>query len=211
MATTLKIYLVNMADDLGGSFSAGHRKTCGEKLKARFDAIIRGVGKYSEVAVTWDGKSNDPTDFDFVCYVLTSHSSSIAIGKAPEGSQLGASGSTVYSVKDKAVVSEVYLRQIVQGGIRDGGATAEREKMVAHCILHELAHNLLDATTPEVLDVHKVKDGVICRDWTSKPLQTSEAPSEADNVAFRTGFGRRSKGIKQYTAHMPAPPPPKTP
>lgn len=203
MAATLKVYLVNKADDLSGKFDANHRKTCGETLKAYFEAIIRGVAKYDAVSVVWDGKAKDPTAFDFVCYLLTSAKSSIVATKATKDLTLGRSGSTLLSEADKAVVSEVYLREIVQAGDERANPTANREIVVANCILHELAHDLLDATTPMVLDVHKVKDGVICRETGDKPLGEKDAPSPADNAAFQTGFTRRTAGIKQYTGDMP--------
>lgn len=204
MAATLKVYLVNKAGDLSGRFDDSHRKTCGEKLKAYFDAIIPSVAKYNAVSVTWEGKAGDPTTSDFVCYLLTSAADSIVATKATGDITLGVSGSTMLSVADKAVVSEVYLRQIVQGGDQRGNATTNRETVVANCILHELAHNLLDATTPNVLDVHKVKDGVICRETDQKPLTGTDAPGSADNTSFQTGFTRRTAGIKQYTGGMPS-------
>ncbi len=204
MPQTLKVYLVNKAGDLSGRFDASHRKRCGEILKAHFDAIIKGVAKYDAAEVVWDGTRSAPTAFDFVCYLLTSAADSIAATKATADVTLGVSGSTLYSTADRAVVSEVYLRQIVQGGDPRGNATTNREAVVANCVLHELAHNLLDATTPHVLDVHKVKDGVICREPETNPLTGTDAPSEADNKAFRTGFGRRSLGVKQHAGGMPA-------
>jgi hypothetical protein len=202
MAATLKVYLVNQAGDLSGRFEDSHRKACADKLKAYFDAIISGVGKYDAVSVTWTGKAADPTAFDFVCYVLTSAKGSIVATKATGDVTLGVSGSTLLSVADKAVVSEIYLQQIVQKGDPRANATANREIVVANCILHELAHNLLDATRPEVLDVHKVKGGVICRETGDKALGENDSPSNEDNAAFRTGFGRRTAGVKQYTGGM---------
>ena len=92
----------------------------------------------------------------------------------------------------------------MQAGDPRGNATTNRETLVANCILHELAHNLLDATTPIVLDVHKVKDGVICRETGDRPLTGTEAPVAADNAAFQTGFSRRSAGVKQFAGGMPA-------
>jgi hypothetical protein len=200
---TLKVYLVNKAGDLSGRFDGGHRKACGDKLKAYFDAIIPGVAKYDSVAVTWEGKAADVTTFDFVCYVLTSALDSIVATKATGDLTLGVSGSTMLSAVDKAVISEVYLRQIVQNGDPRANATTNRETLVANCILHELAHNLLDATAPHVLNVHKVKDGVICRETDGKPLTGTDAPGTADNTAFQTGFSRRTGGIKQFTGSMP--------
>ncbi|HEY4250086.1 MAG TPA: hypothetical protein VGM87_02745 [Roseomonas sp.] len=199
---TLTIYLVNKAGDLSGRFDASHRKACGDKLKAYFDATITGVAKYTAAAVVWDGAASAPTATDFVCYLLTSPADSIVATKGTGTITLGPSGSTLLSVTDKAVVSEVYLRQIVQGGDPRANATTNRETLVANCIMHELAHNLLDATTPHILDVHKLKDGVICRDTDGNALTGTDAPGAADNTAFQTGFNRRAAGVKQYTGAM---------
>lgn len=203
MPQTLRIYLVNRAGDLSGRFDGDSRRTCGETLQGYFTETIRGVAKYDQVSVVWDGTAAAPVAGDLVCYLLTTASDSIAAAKATGDITLGVSGSTLLSVADKAVISEVYLRQIVQNGDPRGNATTNRESLVANCILHELAHNLLDATTPRVLDVHKVKDGVICRETGDKALSGTERPSAADVAAFQSGFTRRAAGVKQYTGGMP--------
>ncbi|MDB5374243.1 MAG: hypothetical protein JWP04_2885 [Belnapia sp.] len=203
MPQALKIFLVNKAGELSGHFVAASRKACGDRLKGYFEATIRGVARYDTVSIIWDGKASDPVAGDFVCYLLTAPADSIAATKATGDVTLGASGSTLLSLADKAVISEVYLRAIVQGGDPRGNDTTNKEALVANCILHELAHNLLDATTPNVLDVHKVKDGVICRETGDRPLQGTDQPGPADNAAFQAGFTRRAAGVKQYTSGMP--------
>jgi hypothetical protein len=203
MAQTLKVFLVNQAGDLSGRFDESHRKTCAATLKTYFEAIIKGVARYDAVEVKWDGKQADPTAFDFVCYMLTSQKDSILAQKGAPG-ELGYSGTTGLTTADKLMISEVYLRQIVQGGDPRGMATIYRETLVANVVLHELGHNLLDASTPIVQDVHKLKGGVILRDTDKKALTANDEPNETDNAAFRTGFGRRSAGVKQYAADMPA-------
>lgn len=203
MAQTLTIYLVNQAGDLSGRFEEAHRRTCAATLKACFEAVIRGVARYDAVEVKYDGRQADPGAFDFVCYLLTSQKGSI-IARKGSGGTLGPSGSTMLAATDRTMISEVYLQEIVQGGDPRGMATANRETLVANCIMHELGHNLLDAGTPVVIDVHKLKGGRILRDTDSLPLTGTDAPNETDNASFRTGFGRRSAGVKQYTAEMPA-------
>lgn len=202
MPQTLKIYLVNKAGDLRGSFDGDARKTCGETLQGYFAQTIRGVAKYDQVSVIWDGPSSAPVAGDLVCYLLTTASDSIAATKATGDITLGVSGSTLLSVADKAVISEVYMRQIVQNGDPRGNTTTNKESLVANCIMHELAHNLLDATSPQVLDVHKVKDGVICRETGDRALSGTETPAAADIAAFQAGFTRRAGGVKQYTGAM---------
>lgn len=203
MAQTLTIYLVNQAGDLSGRFDANHRATCAATLKTYFEAVIKGVARYDAVAVKFDGKQGDPGAFDFVCYLLTSQKGSI-VAKKGSGGSLGPSGSTMLSDADKTMISEVYLQQIVQNGDPRGNATANRETLVANCVMHELGHNLLDASNPIVTDVHKMKGGKILRDTDSSALTGTDAPNETDNGAFRTGFGRRAQGVKQYTGDMPA-------
>jgi hypothetical protein len=202
MAQTLNVFLVNQAGDLSGRFDDSHRKTCAATLKTYFDAIIKSVARYNAVDVKWDGKQGDPTAFDFVCYVLTSQKGSI-VAKKGSGGSLGISGSTMLATADKTMISEVYLQQIVQNGDPRGNATANRETLVANCILHELAHNLLDASTPIVTDVHKLQKGVILRDTDTRPLTGTDAPNEVDNGAVRGGFGRRTSGVKQFVGEMP--------
>jgi hypothetical protein len=203
MAQTLNVFLVNLADNLSGRFDDSHRKTCAATLKSYFEEIIKSVARYNAVDVKWDGKQADPTAFDFVCYLLTSQKGSI-VAKKGSGGTLGISGSTMASAADKTMVSEVYLQQIVQNGDPRGMATTNRETLVANCILHELAHNLLDASAPVVVDVHKLKKGVILRDTDDSALSGTDAPNEVDRGAVRTGFGRRTAGIKQYVGDMPA-------
>ncbi|WP_426954721.1 hypothetical protein [Muricoccus radiodurans] len=202
MAQTLNVYLVNKAGDLSGRFEEAHRKTCADTLKTYLEATLGGVAKYDKAAVTWFSGTTAPTDADFVCYLLTSASDSIVATKATKDITLGLSGSTMLSVADKAVVCEVYMRQIVQGGDQRANATTNRETAVANCILHELAHNLCDATTPVVVDIHKVKGGVICREPDGNPLKGTESPNAVDNTTFQTGFNRRVGGVKQYTGAM---------
>lgn len=203
MAQTLNIYLVNQAGDLSGRFEEAHRRTCAATLKTYFEAVIKGVSRYNAVEVKFDGRQGDPGPFDFVCYLLTSTRGSI-VAKKGAGGMLGISGSTMLSQADRAMISEVYLQEIVQGGDPRGMATANRETLVANIIMHELGHNLLDASNPVVQDLHKMKGGSVLRDTDTRPLTGSDAPNELDNRTFRTGFSRRINGVKQYTGDMPA-------
>ncbi len=198
---TLNVYLVNKHSGYS-MFEDSHRTACAAKLTEYFKEIINGSARYDAVAVSWTGKKADPTAFDFVCYVLTSQADSIAKDKA-DGASLGPSGSTVQA-SDKTILSEVYLRQIVQGGDPRALATADREILVANCILHELGHNLLDAGTPVLTDVHKLQGGVILRDTDSNALKSSDRPNAVDKTSFVNGFGRRVQGVKQYVDAMPA-------
>lgn len=205
MAQKLKIYLVNQAGDLSGRFEEAHRKKCGEILKGYFEGAIKTVSRYDGVEVSWTGKQADPTAFDFVCYLETTQKGSIVAKKSSATGGLGLSGTTAPdNSADKAVISEVYLRQIVQNGEERGNATADREALVANCIFHELAHNLLDAKAVVITDVHKLQKGVILRDTDKKALSGSESPNEVDYAAVRNGFNRRTNGVKQYTAEMPS-------
>lgn len=204
MASTLKVYLVNMASDLAGRFDAARQKECSDLLAGYFQAIVRGAPRYNGAAVVWDGKQADPTPFDFVCYLLTSHDRSIIARRATDDVTLGPSGSTLYLPAQRAVISEVYLRAAVQGGDPRGNATPDAGALVANIVLHELGHNLLDASRPMVRDVHRMQGGKILRDTDTHPLRASDRPNEADNGAFREGFTRRPQGVAQYTGDMPA-------
>lgn len=204
MAETLTIHLVNKAGDLSGRFDASHLATAAAKLKAWTETIILSVPAFGTVAVRTDSKQGDVKARDLVCYLLTSAADSIVAQRATEDLTLGVSGSTMMGAADKAVVSEVYLRQIVQGGDPRGNATTNREQLVAGCILHELIHNISDATTPIVTDVHKVKGGVICRELDGNPLTGTEAPNEVDNKVAATALTRRAAGVKQHAGAMPA-------
>ncbi|MBP0466986.1 hypothetical protein J5Y09_23865 [Roseomonas sp. PWR1] len=204
MAETLTIHLVNKAGDLRGRFEASHLATTAALLKGWFETVILSVPAFSAVAVRTDTKQGDVKARDLVCYLLTSAEDSIVAKRATEDITLGVSGSTMMGAADKAVVSEVYMRQIVQKGDPRANATTNREQLVAGCILHELIHNISDATTPVVTDVHKVKDGVICRELDGNPLTGTEAPNEVDNKVAATALTRRATGVKQHASAMPA-------
>jgi hypothetical protein len=204
MAETLTIHLVNQAGDLRGHFDASHLATAAAKLKGWVETVILSVPAFDAVAVRTDTKQGDVKARDLVCYLLTSAANSIVAQRATKDITLGVSGSTMMGAADKAVVSEVYLRQIVQGGDERANATTNREQLVAGCILHELIHNISDATTPIVTDVHKVKGGVICRELDSNPLKGTEAPNEVDTKVASTALTRRTTGVKQHVGPMPA-------
>jgi hypothetical protein len=202
-ATTLTVYLVNQAADLGGFFDASHRTTCATLLEGFFKDVIKSCAqKYNAVSVKWDGKKGDPTATDLVCYVLKSTKGSI-VDKKGSGGILGLSGSTAQATVDNSLISEVYLQQIVQNGLEGGNATTNRENAVAACIFHELAHNILDASTPLITDVHKMTGGVVLRDTGPKPLTPTEVPNDVDKAKFANGFVRRTAGVKQYVDEMP--------
>jgi hypothetical protein len=202
-ATTLTVYLVNKADDFGGLFDATHRAKAATILEGFFKDVIKLCAtRYNAVDVKWDGKKGDPTVNDLVCYVLTSSGSSIVSGKGSVGS-LGPSGTSGLATVDKSVISEIYLRQVVQGGDPRGGATGNRENAVAAICYHELAHNILDVSTPLITDVHKMTGGTVLRDTDAKPLADNETPNAKDNTTFANGFTRRSAGVKQYVDDMP--------
>jgi len=206
MAQTLNVYLINKAGDLKGLFKDDARKSSAALLKTFFEATIKGSTKYNAVAVTWDGKKSQPVLGDFVCYVLTTGSDSVVAQHATGDSiTLGPSGTTMMDPVSKGVISEVYMRSIVQGGDERALATANKENAVAACIFHELGHNLLDATTPVITNVHKMTnaDG-LPRDTDTSRLKPDETPNAADNTAFLNGYGRRGAGVKQFTDDMPA-------
>lgn len=203
-AATLTVHVVNKAGDLSGRFDANHLKTCCSTLQKYFEDVIKPVAAYNAVSVRSDTKQGDVKGGDLVCYLLTTPSDSIVATRATTDITLGVSGSTMLGSADKAVVSEVYMRQIVQGGDPRANATTNRETLVANCILHELAHNLCDATTPVVKDIHKVQKGVICRETDSSPLSGTDAPNSVDNEVIASGLSRRTGGVKQYAGGMPA-------
>lgn len=204
MAETLTIHLVNKAGDLRGHFDASHLATAAAKLKGWVETVILSVPAFNAVSVRTDTKQGDVKPRDLVCYLLTSAADSIVAQRATTDITLGVSGSTMMGAADKAVVSEVYLRQIVQNGDPRGNATTNREQLVAGCILHELIHNISDATAPIVQDVHKVKGGVICRELDGNPLKGTETPNDVDNKVASTALTRRATGVKQHVGPMPA-------
>lgn len=207
MPETLTVHLVNKAGDLSGHFTAEHLKTAQGKLKAYFEEIIKPVATYNAVEVKTDSKQGDVQAKHLVCYLVPKPDDSIVAKRATKDITLGVSGSTMMGDADKAVVSEVYLRTVVLGSDpRARNATTNREQLVANVVLHELIHNLCDATTPIVKDVHKVQDGVICRETDSKPLSGTDAPNAVDNATAAAALNSplRAKGVKQYTGDMPS-------
>lgn len=205
MPQTLNVFLVNKAGDLRDLFKDDARKAAAALLKGFYEDTIKGSTKYNAVAVTWDGRKSQPVLGDFVCYVLVSADDSVIAQHATGDITLGPSGSTMMETVSRGVISEVYLRSIVQGGDPRGLATANKENAVAACIFHELGHNLLDATMPNVTNVHGMTnpDGIL-RDTDKSRLRPNETPNATDNTAFSTGYGRRGAGVKQFTDDMPA-------
>lgn len=204
MAGTLTVYLVNKAGDLEGMFDETKRRACAAALQSCFSTIINGVAAFGGVSVTWEGKVGQPKPRNFVCYLLTTAKESIAASKANGDVTLGPAGSTLFSTAEQAVICEVYMRQVVQGGVQRGNAMPDAEWVVANCILHELGHALLDAKPPIVAEVHRLKGGSILRDTDGRPLTERDRPSDADYRAFQTGFGRPGAGAKPYAGAMPA-------
>ncbi len=116
---------------------------------------------------------------------------SIVAARATKEPTPGFSGSTMFSPAEQAVACEIYMRRIVQGGIKRGSPSPDAEWVVANCIVHEPAHALLKAKPPTLAEGHKLKDGTIRSDAGSKPLTKRDrppvpavAPSEQASAAW---------------------------
>lgn len=86
-------------------------------------------------------KQSDVKPRNLAGYMPTSAETIIVAQRASRDITLRVSGSTMMGAAHKAVVSDVYMRRIVQKGDQRANATTNREQLVAGGILHEPTHN----------------------------------------------------------------------
>ena len=198
MAAVLKLFLVQKFDPVSDGFGDAFKTSAGKTLVEYFTRAIGGTS-FSSVELTWTGKASEVTRNDLVCYcVPTVKQSVIAASGLPFGGSLGGSGTT--GALGSGVVSEVYMLAL-RGNDPRAGFDPKRDTLLANIVLHELMHNLLDATKPALVNVHAVPGGTIGVDTDTTPINSNMSPSVGDIGAIKKGLMRKSS-IAQYTAAM---------
>ena len=184
--SVLQVYLVPKVRN-GPTFGEGTMYVTGLYLTEYLDKACKGTD-FDHSDFHWEGSGSQVRDTDLVCYVLESSFNSIVANHGAQG-DLGGGGSTGWSTRSHAMISEVYW------GTVDGDANTGR--LLANLIFHELMHNKLDAHPTDWLiqDVHKISGGRVSK----VPVSSSSKPSAEDIEAMRKGLKQR---VKQYTGGM---------
>jgi len=172
----------------GPDWGEGTMYVTGLYLKEYFDQVVAGVPAFDASDFHWEATAGQVTDRDLVCYLLRSPSRSI-VQRRGGGGDVGAGGSTAWSTRDHAMISEVYWEAIE--GDRN------KARLLANLIFHEWMHNKLDAhpSSRVLADVHLIPNGRLSR----TPVNSSMTPSAADIAQMRRGIDRR---IAQYTREL---------
>ena len=181
---TLQLYLIPRFDRGFYDFGEGDMYVTGIYLTEYFNSVCSGVSGFEGSDYHWEGAASNVRDTDLVCYVLANQGRSIA-ARHSDGT-LGDGGSTVWSTRAHAMITEVYMTAV------EGDAS--RSRLLANLIFHEFMHNKLDShPSRSVLpDVHAIRDGRL----SHVPVNSSMRPSDADVAAMRRGI---PVAIPQYT------------
>lgn len=181
---TIQLYLIPRFSRTFFNFGEGSMYEVGTMLRDYFNTICSGVRGFDGSDFHWEGDASAVTDTDLVCYVLADRSRSIV--RRHSSDPLGPGGSTVWSTRSHAMISEVYLASA------DGDRS--RSRLLANLILHEWMHNKLDAHPSRAVlrDVHSIRGGTV----SHLPVNSSMRPSAADVRAMRRGIPLH---ISQYT------------
>jgi hypothetical protein len=182
---TLQVYLIPRFSTSYFDFGEGAMYVTGLYLKEYLDQVCANLSGFSGSDFHWEvGSASAIQDTDLVCYVLRDAAASIVQKHTSDA--LGAGGSTVWSTRSHAMISEVYMTAI------EGDAS--RYRLLANLVFHELMHNKLDAhpSLAVLSDVHAISGGSVSK----VPVNSSKRPSKADIAKMRLGVPKK---IKQYT------------
>lgn len=178
----LRLLLVPKFDLSDDDFGEGSGYAMGNTLKGYFTSCIQTT-KFTSVDFWYDADAKSVTSDDLVCYLVFKPSRSVVQARGCTEA-LGAGGTTWWSVRDNAMISEVYF-EATRGD-------ANRTTLLANLIYHEWMHNRLDAGMHEYQDVHATPRGVLT---TGGPISGRMAPNAVDITAMRRGLHHP---IKQY-------------
>jgi hypothetical protein len=135
-----------------------------------FNAVIKGTKVLDSCDYYFDALPSSIGERDLVCHLLAKQSRSIVANHTSNA--LGPGGSTFFSSKSKAVISEIYMTAV------DGDANKSR--LLANLIIHELMHNKIDARSSQDI-VHRIVGGRVSKG----NINASSTPSAADIAAMR--------------------------
>jgi hypothetical protein len=184
----LRINLVSRVSR-GEHWGEGSMYQVGTSLREYFNSVCAGYPGFEGSDFTWEANSSAVGDLDVVCYLVSRPFNSIARNHTSQ--PLGVAGTTVWSTRSRAMISEVYM-SAVEGD-------RARNRLLANLIFHELMHNKLDAHPDRYVvdDIHVIQGGSI----SHVPVNSSAHPSSSDLAQMRRGLGVQ---IPQYTRLIPA-------
>jgi hypothetical protein len=166
----LKIWMPEHSGVRGPYFGEGDLYMVGIYVMEFFNAVIKGTKVLDSCDYYFDALPSSIGERDLVCHLLAKQSRSIVANHTSNA--LGPGGSTFFSSKSKAVISEIYMTAV------DGDANKSR--LLANLIIHELMHNKIDARSSQDI-VHRIVGGRVSKG----NINASSTPSAADIAAMR--------------------------
>lgn len=179
-------FMQNYSDD---DFPAAAATKMSEYLVKCITPSIKST-KYTSVDYIWYPKTPDVTKHYLICYLQASSSRSIIRRRYP-GTELGPSGSTMWSPRDQCVISEIYMDTVL--------GDSRPDILTANLIYHEFLHNHLDATSHVWQDVHKTWGGNLA---SAKPITSNPnmCVNAVDVVTMRKAL---QHPVAQYKGGLP--------
>lgn len=185
--TALNVFLVPRSSnfpDYGDAEAAG----VAQHVAAFFKDVCAGNKPFDGVRMARSAVPAQVGPKDLLCYIVSDPDRGL-VKKKNGGVAPNAAGATLFSASDATVISEIYLSRCA--------GDANRVRLIANLILHELMHNKLDAMpgAGRVRDVHTISNGSVSKGT----INASSTPSAADVAAMRAGIGR---AVPQYTGGL---------
>jgi hypothetical protein len=186
MPVVLNVHLISRFSYDREDIGEGGLYQVGLHLIEFFDQVIRGVPAFSGSDFWYNSEAGQVGSKDLVCYMLTSSGRSIVANHTSD--PLGPAGSTIWSTRTNAMISEIYMDATT--------GDASRPRLLANLIIHELMHNKLDAHPSRAVmsDIHSIRNGRVS---TGGPISSATTPSPEDIAAMRRGI---NLSIPQHTA-----------
>jgi predicted dehydrogenase len=173
----LNVHLISRFDYDAEDIGEGGLYMVGLHLIDFFNQVVAGSQSFTGSDYWYNSDAGQVGPKDLVCYMLTSSGRSIVARHSSD--QLGAAGSTVWSLTSQAMISEIYMDATT--------GDASRPRLLANLIIHELMHNKLDAHPSRAVltNIHSIANGRVS---TGGSISSSSTPSAADVAAMRRGI-----------------------
>jgi hypothetical protein len=173
--STLTIHLISRFNYGAENIGEGGLYALGQYIVDFFREAIKGSKVFTGAQFRYNADPGQVGSRDLVCYMLSHSGRSIAARH--NNGQLGQGGSTVWSLRSQAMISEIYMDATT--------GDPSRSRLLANLIIHELMHNKLDAHPASTGDVHNIKNGRVS---TAGAITSASTPSLADIAAMRRGI-----------------------
>jgi hypothetical protein len=185
----LNVHLISRFDYDAEDIGEGGLYMVGLHLIDFFNQVVAGSQSFTGSDYWYNSDAGQVGPKDLVCYMLTSSGRSIVARHSSD--QLGAAGSTVWSLTSQAMISEIYMDATT--------GDASRPRLLANLIIHELMHNKLDAHPSLAIfnttaGIHGIANGRVS---TGGSVSSATTPSQADIRAMRRGI---NLSIPQHTS-----------